>query len=156
MPPDQKWKAIFSQCYQQLGIPEPSAKNQEHHEATDKLWQNVAVVITKSTESNDHLNKILCFGKNELTLPVYKHIHKYLIQAFESPVHPLGQLLNELTTVYTTSYGGVRAHPLLLKHAVAELQNLTSRVYEIMTMFFPALPPQGEERILIKDGNREK
>lgn len=46
---------------------------------------------------------------------------------------------------YTTTYGGLRAHPLLLTHAVAELHSITKRIYEIILLLFPALPDYDKE-----------
>lgn len=177
-PPNQKWKAIFRQFYQQLGvtIPENSNNSSTNKQLeTQKLWQNVAVIISKSQRSQqkrhfnntflvssfnqkdkdietnyDQLNKILCYG-HELNATVYEQIHKYLSRAFESPHHPLGTLLSELSTVYVATYGGVRVHPLLLKHAVAELRNITLRLYEAVACFFPALPKPNEQFILKSD-----
>lgn len=169
MAPDQKWKAIFRQCYQQLDVPEPGNKTNlsaVKFNETQKLWDNVAVIIsnsyhkklkfnkaTKKTENEtvtiDTLSKIPDFGRDKLNLSIYEQIYQYLLIAFESSHHPLGKLLTELTTVYTATYGGVRVHPLLKTHAVKELNSLTTRVYEIVTLFFPALPENGEECLLV-------
>ena len=145
---------------------------------TQKLWQNVAAIISKSQRSqhkrfgsnnnntslspckepiepsNDQLNKILYFGQEKLTLPAYEQIHEYLKRAFESPHHPLGTLLNELAAVYTATYGGVRVHPLLLKHAVAELRSITMRIYEAVKLFFPTLPKASDQCILKPDDDQ--
>ena len=171
MPPDQKWKAIFRQCYQQLEVPEPGTRsNSSIDKASEaqKLWDNVAVIISnslhkktkssknmndcskmeKDRETIDTLSKIPCYGRDKLTLSIYEQIREYLSVAFESVHHPLGKLLTELTTVYTATYGGVRVHPLLKSHAVSELRSLTVRIYEVVTLFFPALPVSGEECLL--------
>ncbi|XP_033227521.1 alsin isoform X2 [Belonocnema kinseyi] len=168
VPPDQKWKAIFRQCYQQLDVPEPGSRNNSSADKaseTQKLWDNVAVIISnsfhkktkssknmndsskieKDRETIDTLSKIPYFGRDKLTLLIYEQIREYLAIAFESGHHPLGKLLTELTAVYTATYGGVRVHPLLKSHAVSELRSLTVRIYQVITMFFPALPASGEE-----------
>ena len=170
--------AIFRQFYQQLGLqdsnstPNSKAPNIRQLE-TQRLWSNVAALITKSQRCrqkrqcfsssnnnslcqrdgkesadahNDQLNKILYF--ENLTLSAYEQIHKYLTRAFESPHHPLGTLLNDISAVYTATYGGVRVHPLLLEHAVSELRSITRRIYEAMTLFFPVLPTAAEQCIL--------
>lgn len=49
---------------------------------------------------------------------------------------------------FNTTYGGVRVHPLLLSHAVAELRSLTARLYRLVRLLFPALPPEGVEIVL--------
>ncbi|KAL0852518.1 hypothetical protein ABMA27_017037 [Loxostege sticticalis] len=162
VPPDQKWRAIFRQCYQHLGISEPSVKglfgNNDRSLDSQRIWQNVAVILNKSHQKtlnkrqgspsklierdkdrlNESLNKIPNFGREKLTLDSYN----------ESPEHPLGSLLAEIATVYTATYGGVRVHPLLLSHAVTELRSITSRIYELVTLFFPALPKGGKECVL--------
>ncbi|XP_014217091.1 alsin [Copidosoma floridanum] len=190
--PDQKWKAIFRQFYQQLGLTDNSNNNNHNNNPavqqleTQKLWQNVAAIISKSQRSYqkrqhfnnntflvssfnqqnkemvknfDQLNKILCFGYEELNQSAYEQVHKYLSRAFESPHHPLGTLLSELATVYTATYGGVRVHPLLLEHAVSELKSITTRIYEAVTLFFPALPKADDQYLLRSengDHNEEK
>ena len=177
--PDQKWKAIFRQCYQQLGVQEPGSKVSSTNDKsleTQRVWQNVASIITKSrqkatqqknllatisiskernNEATDELDTIPCFGKDKLTVQTYNDVYKYLITAFENPHHPLGALLTEVAAVYTATYGGVRVHPLLLSHAVSELHSITSRIYEIVLLLFPALPPGGKEFVLETENAEE-
>lgn len=44
-------------------------------------------------------------------------------------------------------------HPLLLSHAVKELKSITSRLYHVVRLLFPALPPEGADVVLTyKDG----
>lgn len=82
--------------------------------------------------------------------PVVTFFSTYIFcwQAFDSPHHPLGLLLADLTAAYTATYGGVRVHPLLLSHAVAELHSLVARIYEVVRLLFPALPQYGQEFLL--------
>ncbi|XP_015515651.1 alsin isoform X2 [Neodiprion lecontei] len=184
VPPDQKWKAIFRQCYQQLGVSEPGSKNNSTANKigeTQRVWQNVAVVITNSHQDTiqrrkdiardlnsssstcrqkdrsniNQLEKIPQFGWDSLNLKTYDEVHDYLIKAFESLHHPLGTLLTEVAAAYTATYGGVRVHPLLLSHAVAELHSITSRIYHVVTLLFPALPPGGQELILETEDSEE-
>ena len=49
-------------------------------------------------------------------------VNNYMKKAFCSPFHPLNNLLLQLCDCFTATYGGVRVHPRLLKHAVNELQ----------------------------------
>lgn len=102
------------------------------------------------------MDKIPCFGRDKLTIQSYREIHKYLIKAFDSSLHPLGALLTEVAAVYTATYGGVRVHPLLLSHAVSELRSITSRIYEIATLLFPALPRGGKEYVLETENEEEE
>lgn len=74
-----------------------------------------------------------------------------MFQAFDCPYHPLGSLLSDLTIAYTTTYGGLSAHPLLLTHAVNELHSITRRIYDIVRLLFPALPALDEEKKLVED-----
>lgn len=144
---------------------------------TQRVWQNVASIITKShqrtlqrkklstapntkekknNETIDQLDKIPCFGRDRLTSQTYNEVHKYLVKAFESPHHPLGALLTEVAAVYTATYGGVRVHPLLLSHAVSELHSITTRIYEIVLLLFPALPRCGKEYVLEVENKDEE
>ncbi|XP_012274645.1 alsin [Orussus abietinus] len=169
VPPDKKWRSIFHQLYEQLGISECNGKdisNETNITQSNKVWQNVAVFMSKSyqrtvskncsihspqnkrTESTDDLNKIPCFGSDRLTFDSYEQINKYLTRAFECTHHPLGTLLTELTTVYTGTYGGVRVHPLLLTHAVSELQSIISRMYDVLIILFPILPKGNQEYVI--------
>lgn len=73
-------------------------------------------------------------------------------QAFECPYHPLGLLLNDLTVAYTTTYEGT--HHLLLSHAVNELHLIIKRLYDIVMLLFPALPPYGKDIALEESSDR--
>ncbi|XP_034950994.1 alsin isoform X2 [Chelonus insularis] len=181
--PNQKWKALFRQCYQQLGISESNIQHSNKSNPnkileSQKLWENVAIIINKSCQrtvhkenspskvplprgsanktSNDLLNKILQFGQTQLSYSSFKEIHEYLINAFESQYHPLGNLLTQVSTVYTATYGGVRVHPLLLSHAVEEFRSITMRIYEIVSFFFPALPDNDKELILESENGEKR
>lgn len=72
----------------------------------------------------------------------------FLFQAFDSVHHPLGRSFSELVEAYTTTYGGVLVHPLLLPQAVAELRSLTTRLYNIVRVLFPALPPATSDMVV--------
>lgn len=60
----------------------------------------------------------------------------------------MGQLVLGLTNAFNTTYGGVRVHPLLLSHAVKELKSITSRLYQVVRLLFPALPIEGADAVL--------
>lgn len=129
-----------------------------------RLWASVAVAINtslqesaaaarsqnkvRSQDSLKDLDTIPQWGRDQLDKNSYTKMHHYLVKAFESSHHPLGMLLAELTTAYTATYGGVRVHPLLLSHAVAELHSIVARVYEVVRLLFPALPQYGQEFLL--------
>lgn len=130
---------------------------------TQRIWENLAVVINKSLQKStidtttglslkyrdkdstiiDELSKIPEFGRDELTIESYELIKNYLTGAFDCLHHPLGWLLTEMASVFNASYGGVRVHPLLSTHAVDEIHSIIERIYEIVYLFFPALPKYG-------------
>ena len=53
-------------------------------------------------------------------------------QAFNTPRHPLGILMNRLETVFKESYGGVGANKFLLPHAIAEVHSIIQRMHSIV------------------------
>ena len=82
----------------------------------------------------------------DLTFAHYDEITSYLGKAFHSPLHPLHGLMSAVCDCFNATYGGVRIHPRLLKHAVDELRSLEARIYRVVHALFPALPPAGAER----------
>ncbi|CAB3248214.1 unnamed protein product [Arctia plantaginis] len=180
--PNQKWNALFRQCFQCLGVSESILTPTGNHFANGpsgnvidniKIWQNVAVAISCShkernkmsmkrkgsdfEKSVDLLEVIPEFGQKTLNLESYLEVKQYLYNACESTHHPLGQLVLGLTNAFNTTYGGVRVHPLLLSHAVKELKSITSRLYQVVRLLFPALPPEGADAVLsLTDGEIEE
>ncbi|RZC33156.1 alsin [Asbolus verrucosus] len=164
-PVHQKWKALFKQCYHVLGVPE---KNGAKAQDTQKIWQNVAVYLSNTSNSIkkaknaekkfqnslNNLDIIPPFGREKLDVLTYVEVKNYLSKAFESNFHPLGSLLTDLSEAYTTTYGG-RAHPLLLSHAIAELHYICKRLYEIVRFLFPALPPYDKESLIENSDSEE-
>ncbi|XP_046961989.1 alsin [Vanessa cardui] len=172
--PNQKWNAIFRQCFQCMGVSEtvltPNGNHLSNGTSTVpdnvKIWQNVAVAIScshKEKHSNlsakkskgsdleksvDCLEVIPQFGQKTLALNDYMELKQYLYNACESAHHPLGQLVLSLTNAFNTTYGGVRVHPLLLSHAVKELKSITTRLYQVVRLLFPALPSEGTDIVL--------
>ncbi|XP_050362138.1 alsin [Nymphalis io] len=172
--PNQKWNAIFRQCFQCMGVSETVLTPNGNHfsngtsAVTDnvKIWQNVAVAIScshkekhttisaKKSKSSDLEKSVDClevipqFGQKTLALNDYMELKQYLYNACESTHHPLGQLVLSLTNAFNTTYGGVRVHPLLLSHAVKELKSITTRLYQVVRLLFPALPLEGTDIVL--------
>jgi amyotrophic lateral sclerosis 2 protein len=66
-------------------------------------------------------------------------IQKYLDQAFNTEIHPLGILMQRLEIVYKASYGGMGANKYLLPHAIAETHSLIQRIHGIVRILFPML-----------------
>ncbi|XP_047507077.1 alsin isoform X1 [Pieris napi] len=168
--PNQKWNAIFRQCFQCLGVSETILTPTGNHFTNGpcptfdnvKIWQNVAVTISCSQKhiqtpkkngsdlekSVDCLELIPHFGQKTLTLYDYTELKLYLQNACETTHHPLGQLVLNVTNAFNTTYGGVRVHPLLLSHAIKELKCITTRLYQVVKLLFPALPGEGTDVVL--------
>ncbi|XP_050685378.1 alsin isoform X2 [Leptidea sinapis] len=179
--PNQKWNALFRQCFHSLGVPETILTPTGNHFANGpnptvdnvKIWQKVAVAIScsqkekhvkspiKSSSNSDIEKSVDCleviptFGQKILNLNGYMELKQYVYNACESSHHPLGQLVLGLTNAFNTTYGGVRVHPLLLSHAVKELKSITSRLYQVVRLLFPALPPEGSDVVLPYKGGDE-
>ncbi|XP_077297979.1 amyotrophic lateral sclerosis 2 [Arctopsyche grandis] len=176
--PSLKWNGLFRQCLQQLGVPDYHFTSGADHFPTinssfnnKKIWQNVAVllsnakndknvtinslIISKNVNKSDteQLNKIPEFGQASLTPEAYNEIKQYLNKACELSSHPIGRLVAGCAAAFCTSYGGVRVHPLLLSHAVAELGCIATRIYNVIRLLFPALPPAGEHIMLCDNIN---
>lgn len=168
-PVGNKWKALFRQCYQMLGVTENNTKVNNKAPDTQKLWQNIAVLISNSHQGSlkkkksdrslenslNNLDTIPKFGRSNMDMRNYTEVKQYLIKAFESPHHPLGSLLLDVTVAYTTTYGGLHAHPLLLTHAVVELHSIIRRLYDIVKLLFPALPSFEKEIPVESDDESE-
>jgi hypothetical protein len=83
---NQKWKAIFRQCYQQLGVPQPTgAKGSKTRVDLQKVWENVAVVINNSQRergipSSGQLDTIPQFGRDSLDKESYQELRLYLVK----------------------------------------------------------------------------
>uniref|UniRef100_T1J5J3 Pleckstrin homology domain-containing family A member 8 n=1 Tax=Strigamia maritima TaxID=126957 RepID=T1J5J3_STRMM len=155
---DQKWTDIFRHCYQVFGVDENHTIDSS--ELTQRVWETVAAVVSKWRErlsrssakgcsvvqDLDGLDRIPQIVKDErLTLEKYREIQTYLNKAFSCSYHPLGKLMEGLVDVYRATYIGVGAHPRLLTHAVAEVNSFIQRVYRIVCILFPNLPPNGQE-----------
>ncbi|XP_071447156.1 alsin [Hetaerina americana] len=197
VPSSKKWKSLFQHCREELGltteedetdfvvISEVRACGERvvgggglGEEAWQRVWENVAVAITRSqlrlkqklqqcgkegaitttraakcergtsSSGDDGLITIPHFGRHSLDKKSYEDIQHYLLKATESRHHPLGCLVSSLASAFNATYGGVRVHPLLLPHAVSELASLTLRLYAICRLLFPALPDHHHELIL--------
>ncbi|KAJ4433880.1 hypothetical protein ANN_16193, partial [Periplaneta americana] len=100
---NQKWKAIFRQCYQQLGIVEQSGgKGGKTNVELHKVWENVAVLINNSQQERgipavDQLDTIPQFGRETLDQESYQELRSYLVKPIRGgpPAWGLGE---ELTT----------------------------------------------------------
>ncbi|XP_061463962.1 alsin isoform X2 [Rhineura floridana] len=77
------------------------------------------------------------------TLEKYDSIKKYLIKACDTPLHPLGKLVETLVAVYRMTYVGVGANRRLLQEAVREIKSYLKRIFQLIRFLFPDLPEEG-------------
>ncbi|XP_027020317.2 alsin isoform X1 [Tachysurus fulvidraco] len=151
VPADQKWIAVFEECWSRLGCETPGVGEKE------KAWENIAVILTTSRrqqcDSPRALSRSQCKMLESLevipkhvgpvTAETYDIIRRYLIKACDTPLHPLGWLLETLVTVYRMTYVGVGSNRRLLKQAVEEIQSYLKRIFQLVRFLFPGLPEEG-------------
>ncbi|XP_039613756.1 alsin [Polypterus senegalus] len=151
VPPDEKWKAIFEECWHHLGCDPPGQGDMW------KAWDNIAVALTASRRQHKDSPELLSRSHNKtleslevipqhvgpMTSERYDGIRKYLIKACDTPLHPLGRLLETLVAVYRMTYVGVGANRRLLQQAVSEITSYLKRIFELVRFLFPDLPEEG-------------
>lgn len=64
--------------------------------------------------------------------PPFTHSHRPYPQACDTPLHPLGRLLEALVAVYRMTYVGVGANRRLLPQAVQEIHSYLGRIFQIV------------------------
>ncbi|BFZ21760.1 hypothetical protein BsWGS_24799 [Bradybaena similaris] len=155
-----KWTYIFTHIAALLG--QPNLGDGQTREDTYKAWEVVAVMVTAGRsalkvgsgtspsklkvqqKALDGLDKIPTHCMSLLNTETVKEISLYLSKAFDCIYHPLGQLMDTLVDVFRASYIGIGAHPRLLHHAIMEMKSYICRLYKVMRILFPALPPKGD------------
>lgn len=151
VPADEKWKAVFEECWHRLGCEQPGQGDRW------KAWDNIAVALTTNRrqckESPELLSKSHAQTLESLefipqhtgafTLEKYDNIKKYLVKACDTPLHPLGKLLETLVAVYRMTYVGVGANRRLLQEAVREIKSYLKRIFQLIRFLFPDLPEEG-------------
>ena len=156
VPANQKWMSIYSHYHELLCLPDDYANPFSVPSAAKAgiVWDRLAILINQAKNANnsssgsskggvdilDGLEMIPDYYCTELTAPYHEEVQSYLCKAFSSRLHPLENLLSEVTACFNATYGGVRVHPRLLTHAVAELESAVARVYLVIRCLFPALP----------------
>jgi len=70
-------------------------------------------------------------------------IFLHALQACDTPLHPLGRLVETLVAVYRMTYVGVGANRRLLPQAVNEIKSYLNRIFQIVRFLFPDLPEEG-------------
>ncbi|XP_068185150.1 alsin-like isoform X2 [Antennarius striatus] len=147
VPTDQKWVCVFDECWTRLGCDATRIGDRS------TAWENIAVTISTARQHSSDLSrsqiKVLeCLEfipqhANPVTTANYDNIRRYLTKACETPVHPLGWLVETLVTVYRMTYVGVGSNRRLLRQAVQEVQAYLTQFYSIIRFLFPGLPEDG-------------
>ncbi|XP_034467527.1 alsin isoform X3 [Hippoglossus hippoglossus] len=148
---EDKWQAAFVECWSQLGCETPGQGE------NGKAWENIAVALTTnrwqlqdrpeilSRSHSRTLESLELIPQHEgpITMDRYHTIRLYLIKACDTPLHPLGRLVETLVAVYRMTYVGVGANRRLLPQAVNEIQSYLNRIFQIVRFLFPDLPEEG-------------
>ncbi|XP_041524295.1 alsin-like isoform X1 [Microtus oregoni] len=148
---DEKWRAVFDECWRQLGCESPGQGE------VWKAWDNIAVALTTSRRQHRDSPEILSRSQTQtlesleyipqhvgaFSVEKYDDIRKYLIKACDTPLHPLGRLVETLVAVYRMTYVGVGANRRLLQEAVKEIKSYLKRIFQLVRFLFPELPEEG-------------
>ncbi|XP_075386445.1 alsin isoform X2 [Tenrec ecaudatus] len=151
VPADEKWKAVFDECWRQLGCESPGQGD------VWKAWDNIAVALTTNRRQHRDSPEILSRSHTQtleslefiphhvgaFSVEKYDDIKKYLIKACDTPLHPLGGLVETLVAVYRMTYVGVGANRRLLQEAVKEIKSYLKRIFQLVRFLFPELPEEG-------------
>ncbi|XP_078536348.1 alsin [Lissotriton helveticus] len=149
--PDEKWKAVFEECWSQLGCESPGQGESR------KAWDSIAVALTtnrrQQRDSPEQLSRshtqtlesleFIPQHTGSFTLEKYENIKKYLLKACDTPLHPLGRLVETLVAVYRMTYVGVGTNRRLLKEAVREIESYLKRMFQLVRFLYPDLPEEG-------------
>uniref|UniRef100_G7PL71 Alsin n=1 Tax=Macaca fascicularis TaxID=9541 RepID=G7PL71_MACFA len=141
VPADEKWKAVFDECWRQLGCEGPGQGE------VWKAWDNIAVALTTSRRQHRDSPEILSRSQTQtleslefipqhvgaFSVEKYDDIRKYLIKACDTPLHPLGRLVETLVAVYRMTYVGVGANRRLLQEAVKEIKSYLKRIFQLVS-----------------------
>ncbi|KAM4601786.1 alsin isoform 2-T2 [Polymixia lowei] len=148
---EDKWQAVFEECWRQLGCEATG------HGESWRAWENIAVAITTRRQhiqdspelmSRSHSRtleslEIIPQHAGPVTMERYHTVRLYLIKACDTPLHPLGRLVESLVAVYRMTYVGVGANRRLLPQAVNEIKSYLNRIFQIVRFLFPDLPEEG-------------
>ncbi|XP_033628839.1 alsin-like isoform X1 [Asterias rubens] len=148
---DDKWEDVFDHVRSIFGLIDNKKPDYQ------KVWAAVAVAISSLTQQEmerlhkderskvvEDLQKIPSSGqsKGKITEEDYKSIQEYLTKAFETSLHPLGSLLENLCVAYRETYIGLGAHRWLLPYAVQEIKSYVKRIYQLVRVLFSDLPSE--------------
>ncbi|KAK6315502.1 hypothetical protein J4Q44_G00150310 [Coregonus suidteri] len=149
VPPEQKCRAVFSECWSRLGCEAPGRP-----EESRRAWEHIAVTLTTGRRDSPELLsrsqsrvleklEVIPQHTGPVTAARYDVIRRYLTKACETPLHPLGWLLETLVTVYRMTYIGVGSNRRLLQQAVEEIKSYLRRIFQLVRLLFPDLPDEG-------------
>ncbi|XP_056606356.1 alsin [Triplophysa dalaica] len=148
---EEKWKAVFVECWHRLGCDSPGQVE------TSTAWDNIAIALTANRRQQRDSPELLTRSHHKtleslefipqhvgpVTLDVYNTIRRYLVKACDTPLHPLGRLVETLVSVYRMTYVGVGANRRLLPQAVNEIKSYLSKIFQLVRFLFPDLPDEG-------------
>nr|XP_055072519.1 alsin isoform X1 [Misgurnus anguillicaudatus] len=151
VPAEEKWKAVFEECWCRLGCEFPCQGEYE------KAWENIAISLTARRRQQRDRTGELSRSQNKMleslevipqhvgpvTADSYNNIRRYLLKACDTLLHPLGWLLETLVTVYRMTYVGVGSSRRLLQQAVEEIRSYLTRIFQLVRFLFPSLPEDG-------------
>uniref|UniRef100_A0A4W5N1U1 Alsin Rho guanine nucleotide exchange factor ALS2 n=1 Tax=Hucho hucho TaxID=62062 RepID=A0A4W5N1U1_9TELE len=151
--PEEKWRVVFEECWMRLGCEAPGQGENQ------RAWENIAVALTTSRRQHrdspemnlsrthnrtlESLEFIPQQHVGPVTMEKYDSIRRYLIKACDTPLHPLGRLMETLVAVYRMTYVGVGANRRLLLQAVNEIMSYLARIFQLVRFLFPDLPDEG-------------
>ncbi|XP_075898354.1 alsin isoform X5 [Nelusetta ayraudi] len=148
---EEKWCSVFQECWSQLGCEEMGRGH------APQAWENITLALSvgrqqPQQDSPESLSRSHSRTLDSLEVPQhhgpismerYSDIRLYLIKACDTPLHPLGRLLEALVAVYRMTYVGVGANRRLLPQAVQEIHSYLGRIFQIVRFLFPELPAEG-------------
>ncbi|XP_031414211.1 alsin isoform X2 [Clupea harengus] len=148
---EEKWLAVFEECWRRLGSESVGQGD------TSRAWDNIAIALTTNRQKHRDSPELLTRSHHKtlesleiipqhvgpVTMETYDSIRCYLIKACDTPLHPLGRLLETLVAVYRMTYVGVGANRRLLHQAVNEIKSYLNRIFQIVRFLFPDLPEEG-------------
>uniref|UniRef100_A0A8P4G5H2 Alsin n=1 Tax=Dicentrarchus labrax TaxID=13489 RepID=A0A8P4G5H2_DICLA len=145
VPAAQRWLCVFDECWSRLGC--DGAGRGERTAAWDKIAVTITTARRHSPDLSRSQTKVLeCLEfipqhGEPVNTANYDNIRKYLIKACETPLHPLGWLVETLVTVYRMTYVGVGSNRRLLRQAVQEVTSLNN--INCCRFLFQGLPDDG-------------